>query len=654
MIVHVALSIPVTKTFSYSVPEKWEPFIKRFLRVRVPFKNKTLVGFISDMDDGVDTNLKEIYEIVDIFPLMDDKLILLCEWASHYYITPIGIVLKYAIPASLHIEKYLTIKALEGRGLALDNVSLKKAYTAIGKDTVFQHYKEGLIELCDTFTNKPFSPLAEKSKFMEKSERILYIGDIKSRLEYYTDLISIHLNKGGNVLMLLPDYYITGRYFYRILFERFQNNVLWYGATTKGKQRMETYFKARNEDGFLILGNISCTFLPVLNNSLIVVDRHEEDEYRNEEGFKFNAGLLAMKRAEIEHIPVVFGSVAPSMEIFKFAQDGNINIIEKTWLKNKKYSEIITEKNISSYGTLPEELIKIINTAIEKKEIIAIFTPRKDYSSYIQCLDCKRPFLCPVCQGIMSYQKHKNLLICPACSKNLEYKEMCMNCGSNLIRFSQIGAEYLEEKMKNILKNTHIVRITGETIKEDLENLKNVSHETPAIIIGTQTLSKLYGLHANKLILIGWEELLRIAGYRAEEKMFQVFTNLLDALSPEEIYIVMERKKGVNTTYFLNLKTFYLEELKKRRAAEFPPYLRIFLIEVEKKGEQAGIKIINKIKEIIEKEGLTGYVTGPLMQKKKGYRWRIILKGNEELFYKSLLHIYNIPEVRIEADPLYI
>jgi hypothetical protein len=42
------------------------------------------------------------------------------------------------------------------------------------------------------------------------------------------------------------------------------------------------------------------------------------------------------------------------------------------------------------------------------------------------------------------------------------------------------------------------------------------------------------------------------------------------------------------------------------------------------------------------------------MQKKKGYRWRIILKGNEELFYKSLLHIYNIPEVRIEADPLYI
>jgi len=489
---------------------------------------------------------------------------------------------------------------------------------------------------------------------MEKPERILYIGDIESRLEYYTDLISIHLNKGGNVLMLLPDYYITGRYFYRMLFKRFHNNVLWYGATTKGRQRMETYFKARNEGGFLILGNISCTFLPVLNNSLIVVDRHEEDEYRNEEGFKFNAGLLVMKRAEIEHIPVVFGSVAPSMEIFKFVQDGNINIIEKAWLKNKKYSEIITEKNISSYGTLPEELIKIINTAIEKKEIVAIFTPRKDYSSYIQCLDCKRPFLCPVCQGIMSYQKHKNLLVCPACSKNLEYKEMCMNCGSNLIRFSQIGAEYFEEKMKNILKNIHIVRITGETIKEDLENLKNVSHETPAIIIGTQTLSKLYGLHANKLILIGWEELLRIAGYRAEEKMFQVFTNLLDALSPEEIYIVMERKKGVNTTYFLNLKTFYLEELKKRRAAEFPPYLRIFLIEVEKKGEQAGIKIINKIKEIIEKEGLTGYVTGPLMQKKKGYRWRIILKGNKELFYKSLLQIYNIPEVRIEADPLYI
>lgn len=654
MIVHVALPLPIIKTFSYAVPDNWKPFVKRFLSVRVPFKYKTLTGFIVDMEEGDGANLKKIIEIIDIFPLIHDRLVRLSEWASYYYITPIGLVLKYALPSNLQIEQYLTVRTNEGSVAILNNVPLKKAFHAFGKDTIFRYYSEGLIEFYDLFTGKTFAPFTSDYEPEGKPERILYVGDIKNRLAYYTACISTHLESGKNVLMLLPDYHTTGRYFYQALSEQFQNRVFWYGASMKGKARMETYFRARSEGGLVILGNKSCPFLPIYNNALIIVERQEEDEYRNEKGFKFNAGLLAIQRAEIEHIPIVLGSAAPSMECFKYVEDGEFKLIETGWLKNRTCFEITIGKNIISYEALPEELVNTIKAALEKKVHVAIYTPRKDYSSYIQCLECKKLFLCPLCDGIMSYQKHEDLLICNSCNKGYKYEERCPYCGSKLIHFSHIGTEYLEEKLRHIFTDVQIVKISGETPKQDIKTLKNVSNSAPTIIIGTQILSKLYDLQVNTLILLGWEALRRIGGFRAEEKMFQVLVNLLDALNPEELYIVMERKKRVNPAYFLDFKTFYKEELKKRSTAEFPPYTRLFLIEVEKKSEEAGAMVVKKIKDIIEQEGLTGYMTGPLIKKKKKYRWSIILKGNAALFHKSLSLIYNLPGVHIEADPLYI
>ena len=105
MIVHVALPIPVRKAFSYAVPDTWVPFIKPFLRVKVPVKNRDAVGFIVGIDKGDEESLKEIHEIVDPFPLLDEKALQLAEWACHYYIAPKGLVLGYALPSGLPVEQ---------------------------------------------------------------------------------------------------------------------------------------------------------------------------------------------------------------------------------------------------------------------------------------------------------------------------------------------------------------------------------------------------------------------------------------------------------------------------------------------------------------------------------------------------------------------
>ncbi len=57
---------------------------------------------------------------------------------------------------------------------------------------------------------------------------------------------------------------------------------------------------------------------------------------------------------------------------------------------------------------------------------------------------------------------------------------------------------------------------------------------------------------------------------------------------------------------------------------------------MRRKKELAGIKLVEKIKITADKYGITQHITGPLMQKKKKYRWRMILKGDENQLYDFL------------------
>ena len=67
---------------------------------------------------------------------------------------------------------------------------------------------------------------------------------------------------------------------------------------------------------------------------------------------------------------------------------------------------------------------------------------------------------------------------------------------------------------------------------------------SPLIIAGTQAMANMYGFGVDTLILVGWEELSRTSGFRANEKMFHILIHLVDALKPEEVHFCMERKKA--------------------------------------------------------------------------------------------------------------
>ena len=188
-------------------------------------------------------------------------------------------------------------------------------------------------------------------------------------------------------------------------------------------------------------------------------------------------------------------------------------------------------------------------------------------------------------------------LACNSCKGLFPYEERCSHCGSDSIMFFEVGAEYLEARMKEAFPDRRSSGLRAR--RRDLRDLRSLESGAGNIIVGTHILSKLYGLDASLLILYGWEDLLRIGGYRAREKMFQVLTNLIDALKPQKL-LLYTRGEALDLSPFLAPRQFYDDELARRRAAEFPPYVRLVSINVLKRSRQAGEQVVEAIERLTQ------------------------------------------------------
>ena len=105
-VAHVALSVPLPRTFDYLLPEG-TPASAGF-RVRVPFGNQTRVGIVVAVSDKSElplAELKSVEEVLDSEPAFSTPVWRMLLWAADYYHHPIGDVLFNALPVLLRQTK---------------------------------------------------------------------------------------------------------------------------------------------------------------------------------------------------------------------------------------------------------------------------------------------------------------------------------------------------------------------------------------------------------------------------------------------------------------------------------------------------------------------------------------------------------------------
>jgi len=105
--IEAILPLSLPKTFTYSVSEAEFHYIKKGMRVIVPFgKNKMYTALVVDLHQNPPTlyEAKEIHEILDEKPIVNELQINHWNWIASYYMCAIGDVYRMALPSAFLLE----------------------------------------------------------------------------------------------------------------------------------------------------------------------------------------------------------------------------------------------------------------------------------------------------------------------------------------------------------------------------------------------------------------------------------------------------------------------------------------------------------------------------------------------------------------------
>ena len=105
--VEVILPLSLAKTFTYSISEAEYNYIKKGMRVAVPFgKSKIYTALViqTHQNKPILYDAKEIHQILDEKPIVTEIQIAHWQWISSYYMCAIGDVYRGAMPSALLLE----------------------------------------------------------------------------------------------------------------------------------------------------------------------------------------------------------------------------------------------------------------------------------------------------------------------------------------------------------------------------------------------------------------------------------------------------------------------------------------------------------------------------------------------------------------------
>ena len=105
--IDVILPIPIQRTFTYSVTKDEADFLQNGMRVAVSFgKSKMYTGLVLNIHTNAPTlyEAKEIHQILDEIPLVNEKQLQHWQWIANYYMCSLGDVYRASLPSAFLLE----------------------------------------------------------------------------------------------------------------------------------------------------------------------------------------------------------------------------------------------------------------------------------------------------------------------------------------------------------------------------------------------------------------------------------------------------------------------------------------------------------------------------------------------------------------------
>ncbi len=625
----IAVGLPLRQCFTYKSKE----VIKKGKRVIVPFGSKSIVGIVVKKIAKPKSlkGLKEIISIADEHSCFNGSIFEAITWASDYYHHAIGEVFFSFMPTLLRKQNDKIIIDLD------DNTE----YKLNEEDKKFKLTKEQNINLSKLNKVEKFSP------------SLIYGVTGSGKTEIYLQLAEKFILQNKSILILVPEINLIPQLEKRFK-GRFNGDIGVYHSRQTPNQRLKVWLRSKFGGIKIVIGTRSSVLMPLKNLGAIIIDEEHDQSYKQAEGFKFSGRDLAIKRAQIENIPVFLGSATPSLQTLKLVKEKKFKKFDLLRRVDGKKPPKLIPLDISDsplLGGIAIQTMSIIEAAINKGEQVLIFLNRRGFAPLYECDNCGWVAKCSSCESNLVFHKSKNRLICHQCESVYGVNKTCPDCHSNEINTLGTGTERVEEVLRSTFKKVPIIRMDYDSTRlkgsiEAIYEKANTSKE--AILVGTQMLSKGHDFPKVTLCVI----------LNADGGLLSPEINAIEKISQQLIQVSGRAGRNNNLAKVIiqtrypndeNLKQIKTGDyrlvseqcLKTNKALNMPPYSTVAILRATSPSPESCYKFLDKANNLLnDKKNIN--VTGPLpsipLKIKGNTRNHLIIKSDTRTYLNRVLN----------------
>lgn len=710
----VAVPTPLRRCFDYYMQEDANE-VQPGCRVVVPFASNERIGVLisSAQQSGLTfEKLKPLRRVLDPLPLFSSHSLALLQWAADYYRHPIGEVFESAMPVTLREGKPAEVvcvsrwrmddgvaerelqalrRSSKQQALAMLLSKCSDGMLAEQLDDVMDQWRvpmrklvERGVVVCDEVpplaSGSAEPPVSVPPLNGEQQAAVLAIREAigafnvlllqgitgSGKTEVYLNAAEEVLAQGRQVLVLVPEIGLTPQLLGRFQ-QRFRVPIATLHSGLNETQRHNHWLLARSGYARIVIGTRSAVFTPMPELGLIVVDEEHDPSFKQQEGFRYSARDVAVKRASLLGIPVVLGSATPSLESLHNARIGRyawLKLTQRTGNARLPQMRALDVRRKVMQGGVSEPLLRLIGRHLEQQGQVLLFLNRRGYAPTVICHDCGWVADCKRCDARMVFYQRERRLRCHHCGTERRVEAQCPDCGSLDLRMLGQGTEQVEEALIAHFPQYEVIRIDRDSTrrKGSLDAvLERVRDGRGQILIGTQMLAKGHDFPNVTLVgVLDADQGLFSADFRGAERMAQLLLQVAGragrAERPGEVVVQTHHPEHpvLQAMITQGYGQFAETLLAEREHAAWPPFSALALLRAEsvRQGEaEAFLAHACELARAYAVEGvlLLGPVPAPMARRAGRYRAQLLLQSAR----RSDLHRLLTPWVlALEASKL--
>jgi primosomal protein N' (replication factor Y) len=710
IILRVAIPRPFHQLLDYQISGEVLPVPG--CRVRVPLGGSSAVGIVISQREASDIeNLKSVDKVIDSEPLLPGDTLELLQWASRYYHHPIGEVCQNAIPVSLRGERqapkmqiwYACSSDKNVTGDAMSDAVSKKLSRSPRQRELFRavydspkgmteqeirvQFGSGGKNLLKQLKKKGVVAAVDKSEIPESSSRLVKsvtgfqltdeqvdclakVNDINNnkpsaillhgitgsgKTEIYLRALEPVLEKGRQALVIVPEIGLTPQLLKRFEVHFPQHRIAVLHSGLAGGERMHAWLAAKAGIADILIGTRSAVFTPIKNLGMIIVDEEHDTSLKQQEGFRYHARDLAVKRAHDLGVSIIMGSATPSLESLYNVERGQYHYLRL----NRRPGSIVPPtialhdiRGLSVEAGIAPPLLKEIRQHLQQGNQVMLFLNRRGFAPAMFCPQCGWHAQCQRCDANMTYHASQQKLICHHCDNEQSAVMKCPSCGNVHITTKGQGTERVERVLQGYFPNYPVVRIDRDTTRRKGQlqgKLEELRKGEPTILIGTQMLAKGHDFPDITLVgILDVDQSLFSTDFRAWERLAQLIIQVAGRAGRAEKkgHVILQTTQPEHPLFHTLLSKGYpaiaRQVLEERSNWHFPPYAHQVLIRSNAPEMQHALAFLEQVRGSIEGRqssdmGLLGPAPSPIEKRSDRYRAQLLITASKRTELHALL-----------------